>query len=203
MSDALGKILSVSSDSIGYAGFDSSGLPDGVAALLVARNGFYAFESALHVFHAGTRGEEYDVASWNEDALWRFEYSDLARGFYFFAEDVFGCQFAERNGEVFSFDPETGAAERVGSSVYDWVETLMSDYAVMTGWRLAHDWQARFGALPRGHRLVPRIPFVCGGDFSVENLVSIESVAGMRARGNLARQIRDLPDGSKIEFSIK
>jgi hypothetical protein len=46
------------------------------------------------------------------------------------------------------------------------------------------------------------MPFVCSGAFSIDNLAALEAARGMTARADLARQIRDLPDGSKIRFEI-
>lgn len=73
---------------------------------------------------------------------------------------------------------------------------------LLTGYPVAHEWQARHGALVEGQRLVPRLPFVTGGAFEIDNLCSAHAVEGMRARGSLAVQIRDLPDGAKIRYRI-
>jgi hypothetical protein len=51
-------------------------------------------------------------------------------------------------------------------------------------------------------RLIPKQPFVVGGDFKLDNLSAIEAERGMLLRANLATQIRDLPDGTKITFKI-
>ena len=56
--------------------------------------------------------------------------------------------------------------------------------------------------MPAGSSLVPAVPFVLGGEYSLGNLRLADAVSGMRARGNLARQIRDLPDGAQIEFKV-
>ena len=42
-----------------------------------------------------------------------------------------------------------------------------------------------------------------GAEFSVSNLVLMDAEAGMRVRGNLACQIRDIPDGTTIRFTIE
>lgn len=60
----------------------------------------------------------------------------------------------------------------------------------------------RHGVLVEGQRLVPKLPFVAGGEFEVDNLYAADAVEGMRARGNLAVQIRDLPDGAQISYRI-
>jgi hypothetical protein len=79
---------------------------------------------------------------------------------------------------------------------------LLDDYETLTGYPLAHEWQRQYGALPEGKRLVPKMPFVTGGAFDVANLYAEDAVEGMRARGNLAMQINDLPDGTRIRYRI-
>jgi hypothetical protein len=69
----------------------------GLAALqrmLEKKNGFYAFESAPHVLPAGQAEGVMDLASWNAPELFRQHYGDLVNDYLFFAEDIFGVQFA-------------------------------------------------------------------------------------------------------------
>jgi hypothetical protein len=65
-----------------------------------------------------------------------------------------------------------------------------------------HDWQVENGAIPQGKRLMPKIPFVLGGKYSLDNIYALDSVSAMKSRGNLALQLRDLPDGTKVEFRV-
>src|SRR5258708_4248515 len=58
--------------------------------VLNRKNGFYAFESALHLFPAGCKESHIDLASWNQADSWRKEYGDVTSGRLFFAEDIFG-----------------------------------------------------------------------------------------------------------------
>jgi hypothetical protein len=170
--------------------------------LLSQKNGFFAFESALRVFPAGDSAWSYSFDEWNSEKLWRSHYGNLADGLLFFAEDVFGAQFCMKEGAVHTFDPETGDLTFVASSIEDWASLVLSDYDYLTGHSLAHEWQQSHGPLAPRDRLMPKIPFVCGGEFKIDNLDSIEGSRAMRSRGNLAIQIRDLPDGARIQFEI-
>lgn len=173
-----------------------------VASILTQTNGFYGFESALHVFpfaaHAGNHG----IDSWNAPDLWRNHYGGITDGFLFFAEDIFGGQFGIKDEVVCSFDPETGESSEVARSIDEWAGKLLDDYSFITGYPIAHQWQTINGALAAGSRLVPKLPFVLGGEYALANLVAMEAVEGMRFRGHLAVQIRDLPDGASITFNI-
>lgn len=208
MARHLQKLLSISSeplaDAVGFAEI-ALHIPESgsdLVSALVQKNGFYAFESALCVFPAAPSHKAYDIAAWNAAGLWRQDYELFPDNCVCFAESVFGEQFCLLDGAVFRFDPETGGFERLCRSVEEWAEAILNDFNYLTGYPLARDWQARNGALTPKHRLAARIPFVCGGEFSVANLAAIEAAQGMRSHANLARQIRDVPDGGKIQFVI-
>jgi hypothetical protein len=171
-------------------------------ALLRAKNGFYAFESALRVRPAGRATEEIGLEEWNAPGLWRAGYGGLADRCLFFAEDLFGVQFCLHGGTVMSFDPETGEKTFIAEDVAAWAARLLREYDVLTGHGLAHDWQAQHGRIPSGHQLIPKIPFVLGGEFTIENLFLLDAAKAMRSRASLAMQIKDLPDGTKIEFKV-
>jgi hypothetical protein len=174
----------------------------GLIRLLCCKNGFYAFEGALHVMSSSSAIREYGLAKWNSHNLWRADYQGLADRSFFFAEDVFGSQFCLHNGAVMSFDPETGERELIASNVDEWAQRILDDYDLLTGHQLAHEWQVQHGAIPVGHRLIPKVPFVLGGGFVVENLFPLESAKAMRSRANLAVQIKTLPDGTEVEFKL-
>jgi hypothetical protein len=174
-------------------------------ALLQQRNGFFAFESALLVRPSGDGSVLANLESWNEPALWRESYAGtpLPSNALFFAEDAFGGPFALDSAGVLAVNPETGESERIAADLEGWAQAILDDPAFLTGHTLARDWQQAHGALGVGQRLVPATPFVLGGDYSVENLVAYEAPRGMRARGGLARQLVDVPDGTSIVFRLE
>lgn len=172
-------------------------------SFLEQKNGAYLFESSLHIFPAQTSPLSVGIDEWNSDEGWRQEYGDLAAGYLFFAEDLFGVQFCIKSDSVWSFDPETGDAQFIGKSLDDWAGEVLRDFRVLTGHPLAQAWQRKNGPLPVGYRLVPKVPFVCGGAFDLSNLILMDADRGMRLRGQLASQIKDLPDGAKIRFVIE
>lgn len=175
--------------------------PD-LLSLLHLKNGFYAFESALHVFPAGGAAGEISLELWNSPELWRGEYADLTAGCLFFAEDAFGSQFCIYGDAVYRFDPETANREPIAKTVEEWAGSVLQDYAGQTGYPLAHEWQMRHGPLAPRTRLFAKQPFVLGGDYSVENLRSFDAVAGMRFFASIATQVHDLPDGTKLDLRI-
>lgn len=163
--------------------------------MLAEVNGFYAFEAALHVFPVKS-DDHMDLVRWNSSTLWRHTYGSLADDLVFFAEDAFGGQFALADAGVVSFDPETGDAEWMAASLEGWAAVLLADYELLTGFPLAQEWQKRFGQLPVGARLLPKTPFVLGGEFAINNLFAGDAIEGMRMRGGVALQLRATQKGS-------
>jgi hypothetical protein len=203
MSNSIAKLAGIGGEPLCGAPGAIEGLEEcGLMSLLRLKNGFYAFEGALHVLPYGPAQNELGLKEWNSSAGWRSDYQGLADDCFFFAEDVFGGQFCVHDGVVMSFDPETGDKCIIAADVEEWAHKILSEYEVLTGHPLAHEWQVRHGAIPHGQRLIPKIPFVLGGNFEVENLFLIEAARGMRSRANLAVQIKDLPEGSNVEFKV-
>lgn len=177
------------------------GVPHSLREVLMARNGFFAFESALEVFPLTSCRGSYSFQEWNADSLWRRCYAHLAPKPTCFAQDAFGGQFVIDDA-IYSFDPETAELTRFAETLDQWAQILLDNYEEATGQPVAHQWQERNGALPPRHRLVPITPFVLGGDYAVENLVAMESAESMRLRGDLARQLQNLPDGAGIAYEV-
>jgi hypothetical protein len=169
--------------------------------MLQRRNGFYAFEAALHVFPVSKVGCM-RLEEWNSESLWRDRYGDLTRGLLFFAEDVFQDQFCLSEGGVLRFESEVGRTRPVADTIEEWALKILQDYSQETGWALANKWQAEHGPLRAGKRLMPKIPFFLGGAYALDNLWSGDAVEGMRFKADLALQTKDVPDGSQIRLEI-
>ena len=203
------RLVSIASKDLSAQGVFPSDIPwrrsrlgSELLEMLGLRNGFYAFEGTLHVYPSGGSATTMSLEEWNSKDLWRYEYDHLSDGLFFFAEDGVGNQFCLRDNEVCLFDAETGDLEMIAGTIDDWARRVLDDYELLTGFPLFHDWQVTHGRVPLGCRLVPVVPFVLGGEYALANLRAVGAVSGMRSRGNLARQIYDLPDGAQIEFRV-
>src|SRR6266704_327800 len=106
---SIQKLLSIATEplsrqtvTVNMTDFGSYGrLGEELLALLRLKNGFYAFESALHVLPAAPFENEMTLSRWNSFGLWRHEYGELIGDeILFFAEDVFGDQFCVNKGEI-------------------------------------------------------------------------------------------------------
>ena len=173
--------------------------------MISAKNGFYAFEGALHVLPwvASTGpGPIIGLQAWNESKLWRDWYQGITDGLFFFAEDIFGGQFAIRGNEIVSFEPESGEIAVVAPTLDRWAAEILLNYVRLTGYSLAQSWQLSNGPIAVGKRLLPKIPFILGGAYEDTNLHAVDAVQGMRYRGELWEQLRDLPDGAQVRLKV-
>lgn len=210
MDSSLRKLVSIAGDPLGPPlRVEEADITEACGALgeqlfvtLCEKNGFYAFEAALHVFPVA-QGSQLpgSLEEWNEPSVWKTSYGRLiTQPLLCFAEDVFGGQFCLTDGGVLRFDPETGDVKSIALDLNAWAEIILNDYPLQTGYPLAHAWQLANGPLPAGTRLLPKKPFVIGGAFAVDNLFAMDAAPGMRLRGEIAQQIAALPDGTEIEI---
>lgn len=210
MTESIGRLIAIASPAICAAPTGNvraplleSELSNELDATLRLRNGFYAFESALHVFPLEDCGAEIGLERWNSQDLWRNEYKDLLTGHLFFAEDVFGGQFSIRDDQVWIVDPETGESTAISTSIEGWAQNMVEDHRVLTGWPLAHEWQMKHGPIPIGKRLMPGRLFTLGGEFEVANLAPVDAIQAMQLRGNIATQLAGAPDKAKVRLKFQ
>jgi hypothetical protein len=172
--------------------------------MLERKNGFYTFESALHVFPLASGPlNGATLAEWNSDSLWRNDYGDLTAGLLFFAENILQDQFCLSASGVLRFNAETGGTKPMANSIEKWAEIILEDYDYETGWTFANSWQAENGPLPPGTRLMPKYPFFLGGTYTMDNLWAGDAVEGMCFKADLATQTRSLPDGTPVRIVLE
>ncbi len=181
---------------------ESLGLERAHQQFIQAQNGIYAFDRALHIFGCSERFPFHHLQTRNAPSEWRNMYGDAASGLVFFAEDIFGNLYAKASEKVVLFDLETGERNEVASDFSTWVRYILQDTDYATGQSLAAEWQRLHDPLPYSSRLCPKKPFVVGGEFVVDNLYALAWDKGLLFRADIARQLRDLPDGTPIQFKI-
>lgn len=207
--DNIDKLISISSESLAAKpGVSPEFLGDyplgpELFHMLEQRNGFYAFEFALHVFPL-TSDPEAGLEGWNAGSLWRNEYEELAEDSLFFAQDILQDQFClfKKQGGVHRFHAETGQTSFMAESIEKWAGIILANYRTETGWPLVHEWQEKNGPLPLGKRLMPKTPFFLGGEYKIENLWAGNPLEGMRLKADLAMQTRYLQEGAKVKLRV-
>lgn len=122
---------------------------------------------------------------------------------FFFAMDIFGDQFCIHKNKIWTFISESGKLEYLAKDIEQWAQIILDDYEFLTGYPLADEWQKLYGPLKTGERLLPKKLFIWGGEYDVKNLYSIDAIQGMRFKGDIASQMENYPDGSKINIVLK
>ena len=186
------KLLKISSESM-LPKYNGENFDEELNRILEVKNGFYAFESALHFF------SDKEIKLFSKLMKEKYQY-DGAENCLFFAEDVFGnlyCLDADQH-MIYLLDLESGAREKFGASIEDWSENILNDYDYMTGYTVAHDWQERNGSLKNNERLFPKIPFVFGGEYNTDNLIAKNQFEVIDNKFNIYKQIKNIDDGELI-----
>ena len=199
---SLGTIISQSKQS--FANNELEILPLELCRFLFQANGLFVFESALMIRPLVRENDIYSVFEWNDHQLWKTSYANSKTwNVIFFAEDAFGCQFGFFEDRILLFDPETGEFEFICDTFSEWCESIISDYNQYTGYEMMHKWQSKNGAISPGFRLCPKLPFILGGQYEIDNFFATPALDGMLFRADIAKQICNLPDGTQPRIVIE
>lgn len=85
------------------------------------------------------------------------------------------------------------------------LDVLSSNQEFLRDWHmsaLVDEAFEKLGVLPEGRTYCLKIPGVLGGEYGGDNLATIELEELVRASGNIAQQIKDLPNGAKVRLKI-
>lgn len=163
-------------------------------------NGGYFFCNSLHLFGFDDINNFNSIKYVNE--LARLEYN-LDKNIYFIGEDIFGNLFAFHETNVIFFNIETSEFEIIARDFDHFIEELFSDLDYYTGRIfIKHLNQEERYSLAYGKRLCPKYPFVLGGEYHMNNLVLKNSIENLSYCASIANQIKDLPEGSKIDIKL-
>jgi hypothetical protein len=115
-----------------------------------------------------------------------------------FAYDVFADVFVVLENGIGRVATETGALDETWASLDAWAEEVIANPEEILGEELLQNWSARFGQLQPGYRLTPKMPFIFGGTYELDNIVAMPIGDILQFRAEIARQVKDLPDGARV-----
>lgn len=164
------------------------------------KNGFYAYQTSLHVFPVNQNPDFMDLETWNQQKYWCGAYGELSQSCVFFAEDIFGGQFCFYQNGIYSFNPETGDKTFMGANLEAWAEQIFSKLDYWTGFSLAKQWIEQNGYLTPQQRLAPVQPFFLGGTYDIGNLKAVDALESLRFRGAMAQKLMTVPEGQNISL---
>jgi hypothetical protein len=121
------------------------------------------------------------------------------------AVNAFGNLLVEDvTGSVWRIRPEELSCERIASSIIELDDRRKSD-EFQTNWnmeRLVSIATLEFGSLPKGRCFCLKIPAVLGGKYERDNLGTNSLLELISSSGDLASQIKDLPDGANVRLIV-
>jgi hypothetical protein len=170
-------------------------LPRELTHLLTDTNGFILHHGALHVRGASLAPGWHSLrrALEGQDAFHSL-YETVHASDIPFAEDQCGDQFLLRSDEVFRLVAETGEVERLARSLEEFLSRVNQDIEGFLNVGLSH-------TLEPGQLLLAYPPF-CVEQSDTPSLGAVPAHEAIQIHAELARQIRDLPEGGKIKFRL-
>jgi hypothetical protein len=198
ITEPRGSIESITAICAAYRAADATYLS------ALKRGGFHARDCSLRLFGVSGNEDTKDVGHWNDQGTWKYAYKDLVQDMWCFAEDVFGNQFVFANNGVCWFQNETAELLPICDTFEEWAEEMLRDFNYYSGASVAKGWneQQLEEPLTPLYHLGRIMPFVCEGEFSLENVFRYPVVKNMTFWANFALRIKDLPEGTKIQFKF-
>lgn len=171
-------------------------LPPGLVRILSDTNGFILGDGALHVRGASLAPEWHSLraALRGPNAFCTF-YESVHTADIPFAQDQVGDQFLLREGRVLRLSGEMGDIEPFADGLEDFFSRIEEDIEGFLNVGLGHVMQP-------GQLLLAYPPFVFRESGAGASLKLARADEVIRFHADLARQIRDVPDGGKVTFSV-
>mgnify|MGYP001546136526 CR=1 FL=1 len=163
-------------------------------------NGGFFYNYSLHIYAVSTSFEFHDIFKINE--IIKESFGKIIKNDFYFAQEIFGNQFGYCDEGIVFLNIESGERNIIARDFDEWMEILNKDLDYFTGRKLVESWNKFNNAMKPNERFCPKIPFVIGGKFEIENLFLQAFPKNILANANIATQIYELPDGTPIKLKI-
>lgn len=113
--------------------------------------------------------------------------------------------FKSTENEFWRICPEELYCEKIADSQSEY-EKLLSDSEFIEDWEMDNLVQIAkdtVGKLMQGEKYCLKLPGVLGGEYNSENIGKVSQMEQIGFSGDLAKQIKDLPDGTEFKIEIK
>jgi len=171
-------------------------LPSNLVRILSDTNGFILHEGALHVRGASLTPEWHSLrVAMRGPSAFHTLYESVQAADIPFSQDQVGDQFLLRDGRVLRLSSETGEVEMLANSLVDFLSRVSQDIEGFLNVGLRHTMQP-------GQLLLAYPPFVFQESGAAASLKPVNAGEVILFHANLARQIRDVPDGGQVKLKI-
>lgn len=171
-------------------------LPDDLRAVVASPAGFILHHGAIH-FRGCVSGPAWHSLreAWHGEHAFHRLYPGVFETDIPFAQDQLGDQYLLRGIEVFRLDAETGDVSRFAADLETFLAGIAGDITEYLNVGLDHE-------LPPGRLLHAYPPFCMAESGRGASLRAVPADELILFHADLARQIRDVPDGGKVTFTV-
>lgn len=178
-------------------------LPAEYRGLLETTNGYVAFHGGLHVRGACFEPSWHSLrAAWLGDGAIHRYFPDVLAEDVPFAEDALGDQFLLRGATVWKLSGETGEVASLNMNLVEFDANVRADPDEFLELAPLERFRAEGGVLEPGQLLSVIPPFVFGESADGVSFRAIPTAERLSFLAKLAREIRNLPDGARVEFEV-
>jgi hypothetical protein len=179
-------------------------LPTSLADLLREMNGFIQFHGGLHVRGACLQPAWHSLReAWAGGSAFHRLYPNVRRRDVPFAEDCMGDQFLLRSGRVYKLAAETGAVAPLNVDLGGFFDAVTGDPLEFLALHPLLRFLQEGGRLEPGQLLSAFPPFCTKQSAEGVSLTAIATEERRQFLADLAAQLRDLPEGTEIEFQVE
>ena len=179
-------------------------LPVDLQQLIAQRNGFVAFRGGLHVRGACTAPEWHSLRRVMEGPeSFGARFQAIRPDDVPFAQDVFGDQFVLRDGKVWKLDGYTDRLDPVADGLVDFFGAVQRDPIALLSLGHLAQFEAGGETLRPGELLMEWPPFVVDESKKGVTLRRIPVAERLEFLADIARQLRGVADGARVEFKIR
>lgn len=110
----------------------------------------------------------------------------------------------DKKGLVWRLCPEDVYCKIIAASIEQYNQ-LMKEVEFNQDWfmeSLVKEAQLRLGPLKDGYKYYLVIPGVLGGEYGGDNIQSVPFYEVIRYSGSIASQLKDLPEGAKVDLEV-
>lgn len=172
--------------------------------LLETVNGYVAYHGGLHVRGACTAPIWHSLrAAWHgPDAVHRL-FPVVTPEDVPFGQDALGDQFVVRDGSVWKLNAEFGELAPLNMTLPEFDAAIRSDPAHVLLLGPLHQFLAQGGTLEPGQLLSVMPPFVFQESAGSVSYRAVPMRDRIQFLSELARQLRDVPDGATVRLRIE
>ncbi len=178
-------------------------LPTDLQQLLAQRNGFVAFRGGLHVRGACVEPRWHSLrAAMEGPESFTARFRTVKKHDVPFAQDVFGDQFVWRDEKVYKLDSYADQLEEVAEGVVDFFGKVQADPIELLGLGHLAQFEGTGETLRPGELLMEWPPFVVSESRKGVSLRRIPVQERLEFLADIAKQLRGVADGTRVEFKI-